>query len=159
MRLAVSGSGAPGATTMVDAPRRALNLAPAELVVVIGSPLGKHYASLTFAEAGRQGRNRPRLRHELANDEQHTLTPFCANVKLVFYKLAWERAARMRPRIIHTDRVPPGRAQISQAVVFGDFVFVSGIVARDPTTGKTVTGGVAAQTRQILENTRSILEA
>ena len=65
----------------------------------------------------------------------------------------------MKPRIIHTDRVPPGRARISQAVVFGDLVFVSGIVARDPATGKTVTGGVAAQTRQILENTRSILEA
>ena len=65
----------------------------------------------------------------------------------------------MKRRIIHSDQVPPGRARISQAVAFGDFVFVSGIVARDPATGKTVSGGVAAQTRQILENTRSILEA
>lgn len=65
----------------------------------------------------------------------------------------------MKPRVVHTDRVPPGRARISQAVVFGNLVFVSGMVARDPATGKTVSGGVAEQTRQVLENIRSVLEA
>ena len=65
----------------------------------------------------------------------------------------------MKPRIIHTNAVPPGRARISQAIVFNDLVFVSGIVARDPATGKTVTGGVAAQTKQILDSIKDILEA
>jgi 2-iminobutanoate/2-iminopropanoate deaminase len=64
----------------------------------------------------------------------------------------------MKPRVVHTDRVPPGRARISQAKVFGDIVYVSGIVARDPKTGKTTTGGVAKQTQQILENMSVILE-
>lgn len=65
----------------------------------------------------------------------------------------------MKPRVVHTDRVPPGRARISQAKAFGDVVYVSGIVARDPKTGKTTAGGVAKQTRQILENMSAILEA
>jgi 2-iminobutanoate/2-iminopropanoate deaminase len=65
----------------------------------------------------------------------------------------------MKPRIVHTDRVPPGRAKISQAVVWGDLVFVSGMVARSPDTGKTVPGGVAEQTTQVLENIKSVLEA
>lgn len=65
----------------------------------------------------------------------------------------------MKPKIVHTDRVPPGRARISQAVVFGNLVFVSGMVARDPATGKTVSGGVAEQTRQVLQNIESILRA
>ncbi len=65
----------------------------------------------------------------------------------------------MKPVPVHTDRVPPGRAKISQAMVYGNLVFVSGMVARDPRTGKTVEGGVAEQTRQVLENIQSVLEA
>lgn len=65
----------------------------------------------------------------------------------------------MKPRIVNTDRVPPGRARISQAVVFGDLVFVSGMVARDPATGKTVKGGLAEQTKQVLENIDAVLNA
>jgi len=64
----------------------------------------------------------------------------------------------MNPRIIHSDKVPPGRARISQAVEYNGIVYVSGIVARDPVTGKTVTGGVAAQTKQVLAAIRAILE-
>jgi 2-iminobutanoate/2-iminopropanoate deaminase len=65
----------------------------------------------------------------------------------------------MKLRTVFTDRVPPGRARISQAVVHGDTVYVSGMVARDPSTGKTVPGGTTEQTRQVLENIKSVLEA
>jgi 2-iminobutanoate/2-iminopropanoate deaminase len=65
----------------------------------------------------------------------------------------------MKPRIVNTDRVPPGHARISQAVVFGDLVFVSGMVARDPATGKTVAGGLAEQTKQVLDNIDAVLIA
>lgn len=64
----------------------------------------------------------------------------------------------MKPRPIRTDRVPPGRARISQAVIWGNLVFVSGIVAREPSTGQPTTGGMAAQTNRVLENIRAILE-
>ena len=65
----------------------------------------------------------------------------------------------MKPKCVHTDKVPPGRAKISQAVVFGNLCFVSGMVARDPATGKTVVGGLAEQTRQVLKNIDEVLKA
>jgi 2-iminobutanoate/2-iminopropanoate deaminase len=65
----------------------------------------------------------------------------------------------MKPRHVHTDKVPPGRAKISQAVVFGNLCFVSGMVARDPATGNTVVGGLAEQTRQVLKNIEAVLHA
>lgn len=65
----------------------------------------------------------------------------------------------MEPQVIHTDRVPPALGHISQAITFGNLVFVSGIVARDPATGQMTEGGVEAQTRQVLVNIGSILEA
>jgi 2-iminobutanoate/2-iminopropanoate deaminase len=65
----------------------------------------------------------------------------------------------MTRHVVHTEKVPPGRARISQAVVFGNLVFVSGMVGRTPETGKVVPGGVAEQTRQTLENIRAVLEA
>lgn len=65
----------------------------------------------------------------------------------------------MKPRPVSTDRVPPGRARISQAMIHGDLVYVSGMVARDPATGTTVPGGTPEQTRQVMENIKSVLEA
>ena len=65
----------------------------------------------------------------------------------------------MKPVTVNTDRVPPGRARISHAVAWGDLLFVSGMVARDPKTGTTVVGGLAEQTRQVLENITVVLEA
>lgn len=65
----------------------------------------------------------------------------------------------MKPKQIHTDKVPPGRAKISQGMVFGNLVFVSGMVAREASTGKTVAGGMAEQTRQVLKNIEAVLQA
>jgi 2-iminobutanoate/2-iminopropanoate deaminase len=38
-------------------------------------------------------------------------------------------------------------------------VFTSGQIALDPETGAMVEGGIGAQTRQVLENLRNVLEA
>src|SRR6187549_2827937 len=48
---------------------------------------------------------------------------------------------------------------LSPAVCGGDFVFVSGMAAIDPVTGKPAHGTVAAETRQILTNIGELLEA
>ncbi len=48
-------------------------------------------------------------------------------------------------------------APLSQAIVAGSMIFVSGQGPRDPVT-KTVPDGLAAQTRQVLENVKGILE-
>jgi|YNPNPStandDraft_1061719.scaffolds.fasta_scaffold183401_1 2-iminobutanoate/2-iminopropanoate deaminase len=46
----------------------------------------------------------------------------------------------------------------SPVVVYGDLVFVSGTIGRNPETGEIARGDVAAQTRQTLETIRRRLE-
>jgi len=66
------------------------------------------------------------------------------------------------PDRVHTDEAPPFDQfdlPISQAIVHGDTVYVSGQAGIDPETGEVVDGGVETETRQTLENIGSILEA
>lgn len=65
----------------------------------------------------------------------------------------------MKKKIILTQKAPKPSLPISQAVVAGDFVFVSGTVGADPATGKLVEGGFAAQTERVFQNISIILEA
>ena len=57
---------------------------------------------------------------------------------------------------------PPGiaapRGPYSPAVRAGDFIFVSGQVAVDPATQQLVTGDIAVETRQVLNNIKQLLE-
>ena len=48
---------------------------------------------------------------------------------------------------------------LSAAIKAGDFIFVSGQPPRDFKTGELVSGDIQAQTRQVLENVKIILEA
>lgn len=48
---------------------------------------------------------------------------------------------------------------ISQAMVHGDTVYVAGQTGVDPATNEMVAGGVAAETRQAMENVGAILAA
>jgi 2-iminobutanoate/2-iminopropanoate deaminase len=65
----------------------------------------------------------------------------------------------MDKRVIHTSKVPPARVPLSQAIKAGDWVFASGQLGLDGTTGRLVPGGIAAETRQVCENLKAILEA
>ena len=61
------------------------------------------------------------------------------------------------------DRIsPPGiaapRGPYSPAVRAGDFIFVSGQVAVDPKTQELISGDIGQQTRQVLNNIKSLLE-
>lgn len=60
---------------------------------------------------------------------------------------------------ISTDRAPAAVGPYSQAVVDGDRVYLSGQIPLDPSTGKLVPGDIVAQTRQVLDNIRAVLEA
>ena len=57
---------------------------------------------------------------------------------------------------------PPGiaapRGPYSPAVRAGDFIFVSGQVAVDPATQELIVGDIAAETRQVLNNIKALLE-
>src|ERR1035441_5203247 len=57
---------------------------------------------------------------------------------------------------------PPGvaapRGPYSPAVRAGDFIFVSGQVAVDPATQQLISGDIAVETRQVLNNIKALLE-
>ena len=65
----------------------------------------------------------------------------------------------MERRVVHTDKVPPARVPLSQAIRAGDWVFASGQLGMDPKTGRLAQGGIRAETRQVCENLKAVLEA
>ena len=60
---------------------------------------------------------------------------------------------------VATSGAPRAIGPYSQALRAGGFRFTAGQVGFDPTTGELVDGGIAEQTRQVLQNIRAILEA
>ncbi len=61
-------------------------------------------------------------------------------------------------KLISTDSAPAAIGPYSQAVHYGDLLFVSGQIALDPASGEFVQGGIEAQTRQVLQNLKAIIE-
>lgn len=59
---------------------------------------------------------------------------------------------------IRTDKAPVPGGPYSQGLIAGGRIYVAGQTPVNPATGK-IPEGVAAQTRQVLENIRAILEA
>ena len=60
--------------------------------------------------------------------------------------------------MIHTDKAASGKVPLSQAIVAGGWLYCSGQLPIDPATGEIVPGGVAEQTRQVVENLKAICE-
>jgi 2-iminobutanoate/2-iminopropanoate deaminase len=60
---------------------------------------------------------------------------------------------------VATSGAPRAIGPYSQALRAGGFLFTAGQVGFDPTTGELVDGGIAEQTRQVLQNIGAILEA
>ena len=64
----------------------------------------------------------------------------------------------MEKKIIFTNNAPTPIGPYSQAVTFGGLLYVSGQIALDPTTGNLVEGDITAETKQVMENIKAILE-
>jgi len=65
----------------------------------------------------------------------------------------------MEKKIISTNNAPGAVGPYSQAVKAGNFVFASGQIPLDPSTGELVSGDVKKATERSLENVKAILEA
>jgi 2-iminobutanoate/2-iminopropanoate deaminase len=65
----------------------------------------------------------------------------------------------MRKQVVHTPKVPPARVPLSQAIKVGEWVFASGQLGLQVETGKLAPGGIAAETHQVCENLKAVLEA
>jgi 2-iminobutanoate/2-iminopropanoate deaminase len=62
-------------------------------------------------------------------------------------------------KIIETPNAPQAIGPYSQAIRYGNFLFVSGQIAIDPQTVNIIEGDIEAQTDQVLKNIAAIIEA
>lgn len=60
---------------------------------------------------------------------------------------------------IETEKAPKAIGPYSQAIVAGQFVFVSGQLPINPTSGKIIETTIEGQTKQVLANIEAILHA
>jgi 2-iminobutanoate/2-iminopropanoate deaminase len=65
----------------------------------------------------------------------------------------------MKRETVQTDAAPKAIGPYEQAIRVNGLVFTAGQIPIDPKTGNLVEGGIAAQTRQVLENLKGVLEA
>ncbi|MGA2569326.1 MAG: RidA family protein [Terracidiphilus sp.] len=64
----------------------------------------------------------------------------------------------MTRSIVTTDGAPPAIGPYAQGVRLGNLIFTAGQIPLDPVTGLVVPGGIAEQTKRVLENLKAILE-
>jgi 2-iminobutanoate/2-iminopropanoate deaminase len=60
---------------------------------------------------------------------------------------------------IHTTHAPAAIGAYSQGIRIGDLVYSAGQLGLDPGTGVLIEGGIAEQTRRVLENLGAVLDA
>jgi len=65
----------------------------------------------------------------------------------------------LKKETVFTEAAPKAIGPYSQAIKVGGFIFTAGQGGMDPKTGEIVTGGIEAETRQVLTNIKNILEA
>jgi 2-iminobutanoate/2-iminopropanoate deaminase len=65
----------------------------------------------------------------------------------------------MNTQTIRTDKAPKAIGPYEQAIKVGEFIYTAGQIPIDPKTGNFIAGGIAEQTRQVLENLKAVLEA
>ncbi len=65
----------------------------------------------------------------------------------------------MKQKKINTPDAPAAIGPYNQAIRYGQFIFTSGQVALDPTSGELVGEDVQAQTHQVFKNLQAVLES
>ncbi len=62
-------------------------------------------------------------------------------------------------QVIATDKAPAAIGPYSQAVAAGNLLFCSGQIALNPATGEMVSGTVAEEAEQVMQNLQGVLVA
>jgi 2-iminobutanoate/2-iminopropanoate deaminase len=65
----------------------------------------------------------------------------------------------MDKAVISTANAPKAIGPYEQAIKVGEFVYCSGQIPLDPSTGNVVDGDITVQTRRVMENLRAVVEA
>lgn len=64
----------------------------------------------------------------------------------------------MKKEVIFSKDAPKAIGPYSQAIKAGDFIFCSGQIPIDPSTGKMISGDISVQTHRVLTNLKMILK-
>ena len=78
---------------------------------------------------------------------------------VILFFLLFTKAYAMDKEVISTTDAPKAIGPYSQAVRFGNQLFLSGQIALDPATNEMSTGDVETQTRIVLGNLKAVLAA
>ncbi len=62
-------------------------------------------------------------------------------------------------KIIFTEKAPAPIGPYNQAVLKGDTLYTSGQIALHPETGALITDSIEAETEQVMQNMKAVLEA
>jgi 2-iminobutanoate/2-iminopropanoate deaminase len=65
----------------------------------------------------------------------------------------------MSKTAITSSELTPPVGPFSQAIKVGGFIYFSGQVGQDPTTGKLVAGGVTVEAERVFQNLAAVLKA
>ncbi|MET0501648.1 MAG: RidA family protein [Candidatus Binatia bacterium] len=65
----------------------------------------------------------------------------------------------MTRETVQTDNAPKAIGPYAQAIKANGFLYTAGQIPIDPKTGNIVEGDIRAQTRQVLENLKAVLQA
>ena len=60
-------------------------------------------------------------------------------------------------KIIKTENAPKPIGPYNQAVIAGNYIFISGQIALNPKNGELITGEIKKETTQVMENLKAIL--
>ncbi|HYK77723.1 MAG TPA: RidA family protein [Daejeonella sp.] len=61
-------------------------------------------------------------------------------------------------KIIYSSEAPEPIGPYSQAVIAGNFIYLSGQICIDPQTGELISGSAADETHQVMKNIGKVLE-
>ena len=88
-----------------------------------------------------------------------TRVPRLAPLLLLLVLPACASSGRAGPEVISPPSARVGDLPFSPAIRAGDFIFLSGAIGTRPGTTELVSGDVGEQTRQTMENLRTVLRA
>lgn len=65
--------------------------------------------------------------------------------------------SKPKKEILYSKNAPNPIGPYSQAIKYGDFLFISGQIAINPETNEMVVGNIEDETRQVMENIKAII--
>jgi 2-iminobutanoate/2-iminopropanoate deaminase len=65
----------------------------------------------------------------------------------------------MKKEAVRSDKAPKAIGPYEQAIIANGIVYTSGQIPTDPNTGNLTGGDIKAQTRQVIENLKAVLQA